>query len=51
MTDTKFIREIDIKTIDDLENYLWEEIGILDMEHIRRIVDLFKKYGYLLEAD
>ena len=33
MPDTRFIREIDIKTIDDLENYLWEEIGILDMEH------------------
>ncbi len=47
----RFKREIDIKTIEDLENYLWEELGTCDMEEIRRIVDLFRKYGYLLEAD
>jgi len=47
----RFKREIDIKTIEDLENYLWEELGTYDMEEVRRIVDLFRKYGYLLEAD
>jgi len=47
----RFKREIDVKTIEDLENYLWEELGTCDMEEIRRIVDLFRKYGYLLEAD
>lgn len=51
MVYTKFQREINIKTLDDLENYLYEEIGVCDMEDIRRIVDLFRKYGYLLEAD
>lgn len=51
MSYNKFQREIDIKTIEDLENYLWEELGCVDMEDVRRIVDLFKKYGYLLEAD
>lgn len=51
MKDTRFRREIDIKTLDDLENYLWEELGNLDMEDVRRIVDLFRKYGFLLEAD
>jgi len=51
MTDTKFKREIDIQTIEDLENYLWEELGNIDMEHVRRIIDLFRKYGHLFEAD
>ena len=47
----RFRREINIQTLDDLENYIWEEIGSCDMEEVRRIVDLFRKYGYLLEAD
>ena len=47
----RFMREINIQTLDDLENYIWEEIGSCDMEEVRRIVDLFRKYGYLLEAD
>jgi hypothetical protein len=47
----RFRREINIQSLDDLENYIWEEIGTCDMEEVRRIVDLFRKYGYLLEAD
>lgn len=47
---TRFQREINIKTLDDLENYLWEELGNIDMEDVRRIVDLFRKYKSLLKA-
>lgn len=47
----KFKREVDIQTLDDLENYIWEEIGSCDMEDVHSIVDLFRKYGYLLESD
>lgn len=46
----KFKREINIQTIEDLEDYLYEEIGILDMEDVCNLIDLFKKYGYLLEV-
>lgn len=47
----KFKREINIQSIEDLEDYLYEEIGIIDMEEVRCLIDLFRKYGYLLEAD
>lgn len=47
----KFKREVDIKTIEDLEDYLYYEIGIIDMEEVRCLIDLFRKYGFLLEAD
>lgn len=47
----KFKREINIQSIEDLEDYLYEEIGIIDMEDVRNLIDLFKKYGYLLEVD
>lgn len=47
----KFKHEINIQTIEDLEDYIYEEIGIIDMEEVRCLIDLFKKYGYLLEAD
>lgn len=47
----KFTREQNIQTIEDLEDYIYYELGIVDMEEVRRLIDLFRKYGYLLEAD
>lgn len=47
----QFRREININSIDDLENYLYEELGDIDMECVRRITDLYRKYKHLLEAD
>lgn len=46
----KFNREIDIKSIEDLEDYLYWEINVINMEEVRALIDLFRKYGYLLEV-
>lgn len=38
-----------IITIEDLEDFIYEVVGVIDMEEVRQILDVIKQHKYLLE--
>jgi hypothetical protein len=38
-----------IESLADLEDFIYEMVGIIDMEEVRQILDLIKKHKDLLE--